>query len=76
MNRSDGNNCNYDRVVVATGSSRRIGKSIAEEFVQNGYCVVVNSRDEEDLNRVSLKILPGKSETLKEFITLQAMCVS
>jgi len=37
----------HDRVAVVTGSSRGIGKAIAREFVQNGYCVVLNSQDEE-----------------------------
>jgi glucose 1-dehydrogenase len=50
MNRSNGN---YDRVAVVTGSSRGIGKAIAREFVQNDYCVVLNSRDEEDLTRAT-----------------------
>jgi 3-oxoacyl-[acyl-carrier protein] reductase len=47
MNRSNHNNGNHNRVAVVTGSSRGIGKAIAREFAQNGYCVVLNSRDEE-----------------------------
>ncbi len=50
MDRFNGNNGNHDRVAVVTGSSRGIGKAIAREFVQNGYCVILNSRDEEDQN--------------------------
>ena len=57
--RSNGNNGNHDRVAVVTGSSRGIGKAIAREFVQNGYCVVLNSRDEEDLNRAAQDIAKG-----------------
>jgi len=56
MDRSNGNNGNHDSVAVVTGSSRGIGKAIAREFVQNGYCVVLNSRDEEDLNRAAQDI--------------------
>lgn len=56
MDRSNGNNGNHDRVAVVTGASRGIGKAIAREFVQNGYCVVLNSRDEEDLNRAAQDI--------------------
>ena len=46
----------HDRVAVVTGSSRGIGKAIAREFVQNGYCVVLNSQDEEDVNRAAQDI--------------------
>ena len=56
MDRSNGNNSNHDRVAVVTGSSMGIVKTIAREiviarkFVQNGYCVILNSQDEEDQN--------------------------
>jgi glucose 1-dehydrogenase len=53
MNRSNHNNGNHNRVAVVTGSSRGIGKAIAREFAQKGYCVVLNSRDEEYLNRAA-----------------------
>lgn len=56
MNRSNHNNGNHNRVAVVTGSSRGIGKAIAREFAQKGYCVVLNSRDEEYLNRAAQDI--------------------
>jgi NAD(P)-dependent dehydrogenase (short-subunit alcohol dehydrogenase family) len=37
------------RVVVITGGSKGFGKSIAEEFAMNGYCVLINSLDEQEL---------------------------
>ena len=43
--------CNGDdrRVVVITGASKGFGKSVAEEFAKAGYCVLINSLDEQDL---------------------------
>src|SRR5918993_6107004 len=49
-----------DKVVVVTGSSRGIGKAIAKEFAKNGYSVVLNARDEEELQQASKEI---KEET-------------
>jgi predicted amino acid dehydrogenase len=46
-------NGSHDRVAVVTGSSRGIGKAIAREFARKSYCVVLNSRDEVDLNRAA-----------------------
>src|SRR5215218_8179549 len=46
INSSSSNN---NRVVVITGYSRGIGKSIAEEFAKVGYCVLINSLDEQEL---------------------------
>ncbi len=45
-----------DKVVVVTGSSRGIGKAIAKEFAKNGYSVVLNARDEEELRQASKEI--------------------
>jgi glucose 1-dehydrogenase len=56
MDISNGNNGNNDRVAVVTGSSMGIGRAIAREFARKGYCVVLNSRDEEDLNRAAQDI--------------------
>ncbi len=44
------------KVAVVTGSSRGIGKAIAKEFAKNGYAVVLNSRDEQDLSRAAQDI--------------------
>jgi len=40
-------------VAVLTGSSRGIGKAIANQFVKNGYPVVPNARDEGDLKKAA-----------------------
>lgn len=45
------------KVAVVTGSSRGIGKAIAKEFAKNGYSVVLNSRDEQDLSRAAQDIV-------------------
>ena len=45
-----------DKVAVVTGSSRGIGKAIAKEFAKNGYSVVLNARDEEELKQASREI--------------------
>ena len=42
---------NNGRVVVVTGSSKGIGKSIAKEFAINGYSVVLNARDPNELSK-------------------------
>ncbi len=54
------NDKNNGKVVVVTGSSRGIGKAIAKEFAKNGYSVVLNARDEEELQQASKEI---KEET-------------
>ena len=41
-----------DKVIVITGSSWGIGKSIAYEFAKNEYCLVLNARDEEEIKRM------------------------
>jgi glucose 1-dehydrogenase len=46
-------NKNNGKVVVVTGSSRGIGKAIANQFVKSGYCVVLNARDENDLKKAA-----------------------
>lgn len=47
------NNNNNGKVAVVTGSSRGIGKAIANQFVKNGYSVVLNARDEGDLKKAA-----------------------
>ena len=73
MKTSKDNTSNHDKVAVVTGSSRGIGKAIAIEFARNGYCVVLNSRDEKDLSRTAQDI-GRKSETIKVSLLFQAMC--
>jgi len=46
-------NNNNGKVAVLTGSSRGIGKAIANQFVKNGYPVVPNARDEGDLKKAA-----------------------
>jgi short-subunit dehydrogenase len=44
---------NNVKVTIVTGSSRDIGKEIAKEIAKNGYFVMLNSRDEQDLSRAA-----------------------
>src|SRR5437016_6597953 len=46
-------NNNNGKVAVVTGSSRGIGKAIANQFVKYGYSVVLNARDEGDLKKAA-----------------------
>ena len=39
------------RIILAEASN-----DTAREFVQNGYCIVLNSQDEEDVNRAAQDI--------------------
>lgn len=48
---------NNVKVAIVTGSSRGIGKAIAKEFAKNGYSVMLNSRDEQDLSRAAQDIV-------------------
>src|SRR5919205_243060 len=47
---------NERRVAVVTGSSKGIGKAIALEFANAGYYVVINARNEEELNQAAKDI--------------------
>lgn len=44
------------RVVIVTGSTVGIGRSIAEEFAANGWAVVVNARNADDVATVSAEL--------------------
>jgi len=50
---SNNNNKNNGKVAVVTGSSKGIGKAIANQFVKSGYSVVLNARDESDLKKAA-----------------------
>lgn len=41
------------KLVLVTGSTKGIGRCIAEEFIQNGATVIVNGRNQEDVTRVA-----------------------
>ncbi|MGN6350379.1 MAG: SDR family NAD(P)-dependent oxidoreductase [Candidatus Nitrosocosmicus sp.] len=57
---------NNAKVVVVTGSSKGIGKAIAKEFAKNGYSIVINARDEEELNQTYNEIQkPSQKITIK-----------
>jgi glucose 1-dehydrogenase len=48
---------NIGRVVIVTGSGKGIGKSIAKEFAENGYSVILNARDESELKESAKEIM-------------------
>jgi glucose 1-dehydrogenase len=50
-------NRNIGRVVIVTGSGKGIGKSIAKEFAENGYSVILNARDESELKESAKDIM-------------------
>jgi glucose 1-dehydrogenase len=50
-------NGNAGKVVIVTGSSKGIRKSIAKEFAENGYSVILNARDESELKEAAKEIM-------------------
>jgi glucose 1-dehydrogenase len=44
---------NNSKVVVITGSSKGIGKAIAKEFAKNGYSLVLNARNKDELEQTT-----------------------
>ena len=51
--------------VIVTGSSRGIGESIALEFAKSGYNVLINSRNELDLQKSKDEILKNVKHSVK-----------
>ena len=51
--RNYNSNNNERRVAVVTGSSKGIGKAIAMEFANAGYCLVINARNQEELKQAA-----------------------
>jgi len=50
---------------IVTGSSRGIGESIALEFAKSGYNVLINSRNESNLQRSKQEILKTVNQSVK-----------
>lgn len=56
VNNNSDDGSNATRVAVVTGSSKGIGKAIAQEFAKAGYRVVLNARDEQELIQTTQEI--------------------
>jgi glucose 1-dehydrogenase len=74
-------NNNNVRVAVVTGSSRGIGKAIANQFVKDGYSVVLNARDDGDLKKAAEDIAKeaGNSQMVSYIsgdISEENICIS
>ncbi len=50
-----------EKVALVTGATRGIGKAIAERLAQEGMCLALNGRNEENLKKVAEE-LKGKTE--------------
>jgi 3-oxoacyl-[acyl-carrier protein] reductase len=50
-----------DRVILVTGSSRGIGRAVAEHLVSSGACVAVHGRDRVQLEKVSRELGPARA---------------
>ena len=50
-------NSNIGKVIIVTVLGKGIGKSIAKEFAENGYSVVLNARDESELKESAKEIM-------------------
>src|ERR671932_2013237 len=72
---------NERRVAVVTGSSKGIGKAIALEFANAGYSVVINARNEEELNQAAKDISKsikdaGRIVSIPGDISKESVCIS
>ena len=72
---------NEGRVAVVTGSSKGIGKAIALEFANAGYSVVINARNEEELNQAAKDISnsikdAGRIVSIPGDISQEPVCIS
>jgi glucose 1-dehydrogenase len=63
-------NDRLQKVAVVSGSSRGIGKAIAMEFAKQGYRIVLNARDEEELSEAAsdIKKTIGDNEELMTYL--------
>ena len=62
INNNSNSSSSDKRVVVITGYSKGIGKSLAEEFAKVGYCVLINSLDERELKNAVDEISDAKDD--------------
>src|SRR5919199_3050039 len=74
-------NNNERRIAVVTGSSKGIGKAIALEFANAGYSVVINARNEEELNQAAKDISKsikdaGRIVSIPGDISQESVCIS
>lgn len=56
-----------NKVVLVTGASRGIGRAIAEAFAREGARVGMNSRDQDELQRVAGEIRQSTGATVEAF---------
>src|SRR5918911_675475 len=78
--RNHSNN-NERRVAVVTGSSKGIGKAIALEFANAGYSLIINARNEEELNQAAKDISKsikdaGRIISIPGDISQEPVCIS
>jgi glucose 1-dehydrogenase len=64
-----------EKVAVVTGSSKGIGKTIAVEFAKEGYKIVLNARDENELSE-AVNNVKNTIEGIEERITYLAGDIS
>ena len=81
MNEESNHNNNNARVAVVTGSSKGIGKAIAMEFAKAGYSIIINARNEEELNLAAEDISQSVNDSEKVLsvpgdISQEHVCIS